>query len=83
MRARERDLLFLQKKHLEDNYIYPVPKEVSDLWNAPSDGGSHWMYSGFEHYYFEETHHCWPWSIEKIITRTTAWKGWITKWVGK
>jgi len=85
MRAKERDLLILQKKHLEDDYIYPDPKEVSDLWNAPSDGGSQWMYSGFEQYYFEKIHPClrWSWLTVEIPTRKAAWKEWITKWVGK
>jgi len=83
MRARERDLFRLQLKYPENDYCYPVPKEVGDLWNAPSDGGSQWMYSGFEHYYFEETHPHWPWITTEIPTREAAWKEWITELIGK
>ena len=86
MRAKERDLLNLQLKHPEEDYCYPIPKEVGDLWNAPSDGGSCWMYSGFEHYYFEQTRQRWySWSPlpEKIPTREEVWKEWVTDLVGK
>ena len=83
MRAKERDLLIQQIKYPEIDYIYPIPKEVGDLWDAPSDGGSQWMYSGFEHYYFEETHPRWSWVTVKAPTRQEAWKEWITKLVGK
>ncbi|MCL2270075.1 MAG: hypothetical protein FWC24_01900 [Treponema sp.] len=83
MRARERDLFIQQKKYLEDDYCYPIPKEVSDLYDAPSDGGSQWMYSGFEHYYFEKTHPRWPWLSTEIPTREAAWRKWITGLVGK
>jgi len=82
MRAKERDLLNLQLKHSEEDYCYPIPKEVSDLWDAPSDGGSQWMYSGFEHYYFEETHPRWPWITTEIPTREAAWKEWV-RFIGK
>jgi hypothetical protein len=85
MRARERYLFSLQLKYPEDDYCYPVPREAGDLWNAPSDGGSQWMYSGFEHYYFKETHPGWcsPLMITEIPTRENAWKEWITKYLGK
>jgi hypothetical protein len=83
IRAKERDLLNLQLKYPEEDYCYPIPKEVSDLWDAPSDGGSCWMYSGFEHYYFEETHPRWPWIRTEILTREAAWKEWVTSLVGK
>jgi len=83
MRAKERDLLFRQMKYPENDYSFPIPKEVGDLWDAPSDGGSQWMYSGFEHYYFEETHSRWPWVTVKSPTREAVWKEWITKWIGK
>jgi hypothetical protein len=83
MRAKERDLLILQQKFPENDYCYPIPKEVSDLWDAPSDGGSQWMYSGFEHYYFEEIHPRWPWITGETLTRKAAWKKWITELVGK
>ena len=83
MRARERDLFRLQLKYPENNYCYPVPKEVGDLWNAPSDGGSQWMYSGFEHYYFEETHPRWSWITTESLTREAAWKEWVTELIGK
>jgi len=83
MRAKERDLLSLQLKYLENDYCYPIPKEVGNLWDAPSDGGSQWMYSGFEHFYFEETHPHWPWVVTEIPTREAAWKEWIVKLIGK
>ena len=83
MRAIERDLLIQQKKYPEKDYCYPVPREVDNIWNAPSDGGSQWMYSGFEHFYFEKTHPCWPWIEPTIPSREAAWKEWITKWAGK
>ena len=83
MRARERDLLILQMKRPEDDYCYPIPKEVGDLWNAPSDGGSQWMYSGFEHYYFEKTHPRWLWLSAETPTREEAWKEWVANLVRK
>ena len=85
MRARERDLSRLQLKYPEDDYCYPIPREAGDLYNAPSDGGSQWMYSGFEHYYFRQTHPRWssPWIATEIPTREEAWKEWITKYMGK
>jgi hypothetical protein len=82
MRARERDMLRLQMKYPEKDYCYPISREVSDLWDAPSDGGSQWMYSGFEQYYFEEIHPRWPWLRTEILTREDAWKEWI-KLMGK
>jgi len=83
MRAKERDLFNLQMKYPEEDYCYPIPKEVGDLWDAPSDGGSQWMYSGFEHYYFEETHPRWTWITTEIPTREAAWKEWIISLIGK
>jgi hypothetical protein len=80
MRARERDLLILQKKYPEKDYCYPVPREAGDIYDAPSDGGSRWKYSGFEHYYFERTRPCWfrwSWLLEKISSREEAWKEWV------
>jgi hypothetical protein len=50
MRAKERDMLILQMRYPETDYSYPIPREVGNLWDAPSDGGSGWMYSGFEDY---------------------------------
>jgi hypothetical protein len=82
MRAKERALLGLQMKRPEEDYCYPIPKEVGDLWNAPSDGGSQWMYSGFEHYFFEETHPRWPWVTTESPTREAAWKEWV-RFIGK
>jgi hypothetical protein len=82
MRARERDMLRLQMKYPEKDYCYPIPREVSDLWDAPSDGGSQWMYSGFEQYYFEETHPRWSWLRTEIPIREHAWKEW-KKLMGK
>jgi hypothetical protein len=84
MRAVERDLFILQKKFPENDYCYPIPKEVSDLWDAPSDGGSHWMYSNFEHYYFEQTRPCFHWwGSHEIPKREEAWKEWVKEMVGK
>ncbi|GHV76569.1 hypothetical protein AGMMS49942_13900 [Spirochaetia bacterium] len=83
IRTRERDMLILQMKHLENDYSYPVPREVGDLWDAPSDGGSQWMYSGFGEYYFEETHPHWPWTIGTVPTREEAWKEWVAMMIGK
>jgi hypothetical protein len=82
----ERDLLILQKKYPEKDYCYPVPREAGDIYDAPSDGGSQWMYSGFEHYYFERTHprwHQWSRLLEKTLSRKEAWKEWVTEMVGK
>jgi hypothetical protein len=73
----------LQIKHPETDCCYPIPKEVGDLYDAPSDGGSQWIYSGFRQYYFEETHPRWPWVTGEIPGREETWKKWITKWVGK
>jgi hypothetical protein len=81
MRARERDMFNLQMKFPDEDLCYPIPREIDDLWNAPSDGGSQWMYSGFEHYYFKVTHPRWPGWIE-VPTREAAWKDWI-KYIGK
>jgi hypothetical protein len=83
MRAKERDLFILQKKYPEMDYCYPIVKEVGNLYDAPSDGGSQWMYSGFEHYYFERTHPRWPWLEAETPTRKAVWKEWITKVIGK
>jgi hypothetical protein len=79
MRVRERDLLILQSKYPEDDYCYPIPREAGDLWDASSDGGSYWMYSGFEHYYFEliPPDLRWGWLGREIPTREAAWKEWI------
>ena len=77
MRAKERDLLLQQQKYPEKDFCYPIPREVDDLWNAPSDGGSQWMYASFEHYYFEETHRRWSWISREVPTRETAWKEWV------
>ena len=83
MRAKERDLFRLQMKFPEDDYCYPIPREVDDIWSAPSDGGSCWMYSGFNHYFFEETHPHWLWGSIEIPSRKEAWKVWIKDMVGK
>jgi hypothetical protein len=83
MRARERYLLNLQLKYPTEDFCYPIPREADDLWDAPSDGGSCWMYSGFEHYYFEQTRPRWSLLPEKIPSRKEAWKEWITSLVGK
>jgi hypothetical protein len=86
MRAKERDLLNLQLKYPDDDFCYPVPREVDDLWSAPSDGGSHWMYLNFGHYFFEQTRQCWyPWSPlpERIPSREEAWRDWLVSMVGK
>jgi hypothetical protein len=72
----------LQMKYPEKDYCYPIPREVGDLYDAPSDGGSQWMYSGFEQYYFEKTHPRWPWRRTEIPIREHAWKEWI-KLMGK
>jgi hypothetical protein len=79
----ERNLLNLQQKYPEKDYCYPVPREAGNIYDAPSDGGSQWMYSGFEHYYFERTHPRWIWSKTEPLTRQAVWKEWITEMVGK
>jgi hypothetical protein len=76
-------MLILQMKYPENDYSYPVPREASDLWDAPSDGGSHWMYSGFEEFYFERTHPRWRWITDAVPTREEAWKEWATMMIGK
>ena len=84
MRAKERDLLLLQMKFPDDDYCYPIPREVDDIYSAPSDGGTQWMYSGFEHYFYEQTHPRYYWlGSWDIPTREEAWKDWIKNWVGK
>jgi len=82
MRAKERDLLIQQQKYPERDFCYPIPREVDNLWSAPSDGGSYWMYSGFEHYYSEETHLRWSLVKTEPLSRDEAWKEWI-KFIGK
>jgi hypothetical protein len=82
MRARERDMFILQMKYPENDYSYPVPREVSDIYSAPSDGGSHWMYSGFKDYYFRRTHPRWGWT-GAVPTRRETWKEWVTRMIGK
>jgi hypothetical protein len=72
-----------QLKFPELDLCYPIPREVDDIYSAPSDGGSYWMYSGFNHYYFEATHSRWPWITGEIPTREDSWKQWITKCIGK
>jgi hypothetical protein len=79
----ERDLLKLQLIYPEDDYCYPIPREVDNIWTAPSDGGSQWMYSGFAHYYFERTHSRWSWGKAEPLTREAVWKEWVTEMVGK
>jgi hypothetical protein len=86
MRARERDLLNLQMKCPEEDFCYPVPREAGDIYDAPSDGGSCWMYSGFEHDYCERARPRWYWwSLlpEKVPSREEVWKEWVTEMVGK
>jgi hypothetical protein len=34
----------------DEDFCYPVPREADDIYSAPSDGGSYWRYSGFNHY---------------------------------
>jgi hypothetical protein len=41
------------------------------------------MYSGFNHYFFEESHPRWPWITGGIPTREDSWKQWIKKYIGK
>ena len=84
MRAKERDLLRLQIINLENDYCYPIPREVDSIWCAPSDGGSYWNYSGFEHYFYEQTrprHYCW--ASHDCPTREEAWKSWKRDIIGK
>jgi len=83
MRAKERDLINLQMKHPDEDYCYPIPEEAGDVWSAPSDGGSHWMYSGFEQYCIEQTQPRWSWVTTEIITRKEAWKKWVIMMIGK
>jgi hypothetical protein len=78
----ERYLLIQQMKYPEDDYCYPIPREAGNIYLAPSDGGSQWMYSGFEHFYFERTHSRWSWAREPL-TREVVWKEWVTEMVGK
>ena len=86
MRARERVLLNLQLKYPEDDFCYPLPREVDDIYSAPSDGGSQWLYSGFEHYLFEQTRQRWYWWSpvpEEVPSRKEAWKDWKISMIGK
>jgi len=84
MRAKERDLLRLQIKYPENDYCYPIPEEVDDIWAAPSDGGSQWMYSGFEHYFHEMTRPRMYWyASHDYPTRKEAWKTWKRDVIGK
>jgi hypothetical protein len=84
MRAREREMFYRQMKFPDDDLCYPIPREVADIYSAPSDGGSQWMYSGFEHYYFAVTHPRYSrWTEDEIPTREAAWKDWIKVYIGK
>ena len=84
MRAKERDLIRLQLKFPDDDYCYPIPREIDDIYSAPSDGGSHWMFSGFEDFYRYVTHPRWYWwGPREIPTREEAWKDWKKNYVGK
>jgi hypothetical protein len=83
MRARERVLFQQQLKFPELDLCYPIPREAGDIYDAPSDGGSYWMYSSFNHYYFEATHPRWPWITGEIPNRKDSWKQWIKKCIGK
>ena len=84
MRAKERDLFIRQIKFPDDDYCYPIPEEIEDIYCAPSDGGSYWMYSSFEHYYHEITHPHWSYygSLE-FPKRKEAFKEWKKNLVGK
>jgi hypothetical protein len=77
MRAKERDVLRSQIKDTELDFIYPIPKEVGNLWNAPSDGSS-FKFSGFEEYYFFMTD-----QNNSKPARKEAWKTWKKDMIGK
>jgi hypothetical protein len=66
MRAREREIFCRQMKFPDDDLCYPIPREVADIYNAPSDGGSQWMYSGFEHWTCSITCLTEPWRVPVI-----------------
>ena len=71
----------LQAKFPEMDFCYPIPEETGNIWCAPSDGGSWWMYSGFEHYFFERARLIRSWRATSP-SREDAWKEWV-RLVGK
>ena len=84
MRAKERDLFRLQMKFPENDYCYPIPREVDNIYSAPSDGGSQWMYSSFEDYFYEQTRpRHYRWGSWDIPTREEARREWKKNLVGK
>jgi hypothetical protein len=83
MRAKERDLLLRQIKETETDFCYPIPREVGDLWCAPSDGGTCFAYTGFNDFYFQQTHPRFHWLFHRETpTRSEAWKEWV-RYIGK
>jgi hypothetical protein len=80
-RAKERDVLIFQMKHIDEDLVYPEYNEICDLWDAPSDGGTHFKYSGFESFYNNSGYRYW--TEMPFVSKKEAWKFWVTRMIGK
>lgn len=88
LRRKTKQILHHQIRRPDEDFMYPIAREVANLWAAPSDGGAHWQYHDFEHYYREDIdrwYRCRQWqyySGQPFPTREEAWKEFI-KMYGK
>jgi hypothetical protein len=74
-------------RNFDDIVFWKKKQEVSDNYDFASDGGSHWQYLDFEHYYrdnfkFHYKIRCYG-IYSSFPTREEAWYEWITEMVGK
>jgi hypothetical protein len=76
----------------DDIIFWKKKQEVSDTWGWASDGGSHWEYLDFEHYYRERIKSYYQSStgtysryrpFAKFPNRAEVWRDWITGMIGK
>jgi hypothetical protein len=85
-RSRERDILKLQEKYPEDDLVYPIFKEIANLWASPKDGSAYFVAYNFEHFFQNKIirwHDIrWRWR-EPFPTRETEWVNWIRNYIGK
>jgi hypothetical protein len=79
-------------RNFDDIVFWKKKQEVSDTWSFASDGGSHWQYLDFEHFYCERLNYYYqsstgPYSryapFAKYPNREEVWQEWITEMVGK
>jgi hypothetical protein len=88
-RARERLALHCLELDPEREVVFPLRyEEVDDIWEAPSDGGTHFDYSGFNDFYRSSIQANQQlalfWSDEKFReTKQDIWKDWVKSWIGK